>query len=41
MNVLNDTQQTLVRLRRLSRELSENPSRLLYQPKHYGVEIQQ
>jgi phospholipid/cholesterol/gamma-HCH transport system substrate-binding protein len=41
MNVLNDTQQTLVQLRRLSRELSENPSRLLYQPKTYGVEIQQ
>jgi phospholipid/cholesterol/gamma-HCH transport system substrate-binding protein len=41
MNVLDDTQKTLLRLRRLSQQLSDDPSRLLYQPKHYGVEIQQ
>lgn len=41
MNVLDDTKKTLVQLRRLSRQLSEEPSRLLYQPKTHGVEIQQ
>jgi phospholipid/cholesterol/gamma-HCH transport system substrate-binding protein len=41
LSVLADTQKTLMRLRKLSQKLDEQPSRLLYQPKTYGVEIQQ
>jgi len=41
LSVLGDTQKTLIRLRKLSQQLNEEPSRLLYQPKTFGVEIQQ
>jgi len=38
---LSETQETLIALRNLSQKLDEQPSRLIYKPKSYGVEIQE
>lgn len=40
LQLLSETQQALAELRRLSGQLGDQPTRLIYKPKSYGVEIQ-